>query len=147
VARPIRPARPRLPHRRRPPAPRHVLGRLASIGWRGLRAVRRGEPAQLLAAQFLFFFQGGDDTVDQCPAGLQAASDAAVGSADDPVDFFVPSGRPGNGPTDQDMQVIKYLISQGADCNLPVSFFQSATYLAGDYAYQQMFPLLHSCAK
>jgi hypothetical protein len=61
--------------------------------------------------------------------------------------FWITQRATWNGPNDQDMQVIKYLISQGADCKVPLSFFQSTSYLAGDYAYQHIVPLLQSCAK
>jgi hypothetical protein len=52
------------------------------------------------------------------------------------------------GPTDQDIQVIKYLISQGADCKVPLSFlkFNNDT-LSGTSPYEELLPMMQSCAK
>jgi len=51
------------------------------------------------------------------------------------------------GPTDQDTRVIKYLISQGAGCEVPLSFlkFNSKT-LADTSPYEQLLPVMQSCA-
>ena len=53
------------------------------------------------------------------------------------------------GPTDQDIQVIKYLISQGADCKVPLSFlkYNGPIALAGTSPYEELLPMMQSCAK
>ncbi len=53
------------------------------------------------------------------------------------------------GPTDQDIQVIRYLISQGADCKVPLSFlkYNGPTTLAGTSPYEELLPIMQSCAK
>jgi len=53
------------------------------------------------------------------------------------------------GPTNQDMQVIKYLISQGADCKVPLSFlkYNGPIALAGTSPYEELLPIMQSCAK
>jgi hypothetical protein len=53
------------------------------------------------------------------------------------------------GPTDQDIQVIKYLISQGADCKIPLSFlkYNGPIALAGTSPYKKLLPMMQSCAK
>ncbi len=53
------------------------------------------------------------------------------------------------GPTDQDIQVIKYLISQGADCKVPLSFlkYNGPITLAGTSPYEELLPMMQSCAK
>jgi hypothetical protein len=43
--------------------------------------------------------------------------------------------------------VIKYLISQGADCKVPLAFLDSVSYLSDSNVYKQMHPVLQSCAK
>jgi hypothetical protein len=42
---------------------------------------------------------------------------------------------------------INYLISQGADCKVTLSFFKSNSWMAGDGTYHQLVPMLQSCAK
>jgi hypothetical protein len=61
--------------------------------------------------------------------------------------FWIVERATWNGANDQDIQVIKYLISEGADCKVPLSFLTSVSYLAGDGPYQQLFPMMQSCAK
>ena len=52
------------------------------------------------------------------------------------------------GPTDQDIQVIKYLISQGADCKVALSFLKfNRDALAGTSPYKELLPMMQSCAK
>lgn len=52
------------------------------------------------------------------------------------------------GPTDQDIRVIKYLISQGADCKVPLSFLESnSKTLGGTSPYKELLPVMQSCAK
>ena len=53
------------------------------------------------------------------------------------------------GPTDQDIQVIKYLVSQGADCKIPLSFleYNGPIALAGTSPYKELLPMMQSCAK
>jgi hypothetical protein len=53
------------------------------------------------------------------------------------------------GPTNQDIQVIKYLISQGADCKVPLSFlkYNGPIALAGTSPYEELLPMMQSCAK
>lgn len=52
------------------------------------------------------------------------------------------------GPTDQDNTVIKYLIGQGADCTVPLSFLQfNGNILAGTSPYQELLPMMQGCAK
>jgi hypothetical protein len=52
------------------------------------------------------------------------------------------------GPTEQDIQVIKYLISQGADCKVVLSFLKfNRDALAGTSPYEELLPMMRSCAK
>ncbi len=64
--------------------------------------------------------------------------------------FWIVQRALGNSPTDQDIQVIKYLISLGADCKVPLSFikFNSNT-LAGtsSHTYKELLSMMRSCAK
>lgn len=51
------------------------------------------------------------------------------------------------GPTAQDLRVIEYLIGQGADCKVPLSFLEFASYaLAGTSPYKEMLSMMQSCA-
>jgi hypothetical protein len=51
------------------------------------------------------------------------------------------------GPTAQDIRVIKYLISQGADCKVPLSFFEfNSNALVGASPYKELLPMMQSCA-
>jgi hypothetical protein len=64
--------------------------------------------------------------------------------------FWIVQRALGSSPTDQDIQAIKYLVSQGADWEVSLSFmkFNSNT-LAGlsTYAYEELLPMMQSCAK
>ncbi len=56
------------------------------------------------------------------------------------------------GPTDQDIQLIKYLISQGADCKVPLSFLnyngkEKTNKVEGTNPYDELVPMMQSCAK
>jgi hypothetical protein len=56
------------------------------------------------------------------------------------------------GPGDQDIQVIKYLISQGADCKVPLSFLnyngrEHTNKAEGTNPYDELIPMMQSCAK
>lgn len=52
------------------------------------------------------------------------------------------------GPTNQDIRVIKYLISQGADCKVALSFLKfNRGALAGTSPYTKLLPMMQSCAK
>jgi hypothetical protein len=60
--------------------------------------------------------------------------------------FWIVQRALGTGPTDQDIQVIKYLISQGADCKVPLSFMNyNSNTLAGTTG--ELLPMMQSCAK
>ncbi len=62
--------------------------------------------------------------------------------------FWIVQRALGWGPTDQDIQVINYLISQGADCKVPLSFFNfNKNTLSGTWPYQKLLPIMQSCAK
>jgi hypothetical protein len=52
------------------------------------------------------------------------------------------------GPTAEDIQVIQYLVSQGADCKVPLSFlnYDQGNYTAGTGPYKELFPIIQSCA-
>jgi hypothetical protein len=62
--------------------------------------------------------------------------------------FWIVQRALASGPTGQDIQVIKYLISQGANCKVPLSFmkFNTST-LAGTLPYQKLLPMMQTCAK
>jgi hypothetical protein len=56
---------------------------------------------------------------------------------------------PGSVPTDQDIQVINHLVSQGADCKVPLSFLMFNSKLGAGLAptaYKQLLPMMQSCA-
>lgn len=61
--------------------------------------------------------------------------------------FWIVQRATWSGPSDQDIRVIKYLISQGADCKVPLSFlkFNSST-LAGTSPYKALLSMMQSCA-
>ena len=62
--------------------------------------------------------------------------------------FWIVQRASGWGPTDQDIQVINYLISQGADCKVPLAFFNfNSNTLGGTRPYQKLLPMMQSCAK
>jgi len=51
------------------------------------------------------------------------------------------------GPTAQDIRVIEYLISQGADCKVPLSFLEfNSDALAGTSPYKKLLSMMQSCA-
>jgi hypothetical protein len=62
--------------------------------------------------------------------------------------FWIVQRALGWGPTDQDIQVIHYLVSQGADCKIPLSFLDYNTpTLAGTSPYKELLPMMQSCAE
>jgi hypothetical protein len=61
--------------------------------------------------------------------------------------FWIIERASWNGISDQDSQVVNYLISQGADCKVPLAFLDTVTYLSGDDVYVKMHPVLQSCGK
>ena len=67
--------------------------------------------------------------------------------------FWIVQRSLGTTVTDQDIQVIKYLISQGADCKVPLSFMKfNSKLLSGQsglssYAWNKLFPIIQSCVK
>ena len=61
--------------------------------------------------------------------------------------WIVERSTAGWGATDQDVQVVNYLISQGADCKVPLAFLKFSTWLSDYTAYKTLFPILQSCAK
>jgi hypothetical protein len=64
--------------------------------------------------------------------------------------FWIVQRTLGNGLTDQGIQVIRYLISQGADCKVPLSFMKfNSKALVGlsQSAYEELLPMMQSCAK
>ncbi|MDH6108357.1 hypothetical protein P3T36_003998 [Kitasatospora sp. MAP12-15] len=62
--------------------------------------------------------------------------------------FWIVQRALGTSATDQDLQVIKYLISQGADCKIPLSFieYNGPIALAGTSPYNELLPMMQSCA-
>lgn len=63
--------------------------------------------------------------------------------------FWIVQRALGWGPTDQDIQVIHYLVSQGADCKVPLSFleYNGPIALAGTSPYEKLLPMMQSCTK
>lgn len=61
--------------------------------------------------------------------------------------FWIIERASWNGISDQDSQVVNYLISQGADCKVPLAFLDTVSYLSGDDVYVKMHPVLQSCGK
>lgn len=64
--------------------------------------------------------------------------------------FWIVQRALGTTATDQDIQVIRYLISQGADCKVTLSFMEfNSTTLSGlsKSAYEELLPMMQSCAK
>jgi TIR domain len=51
------------------------------------------------------------------------------------------------GLTDQDNQVVNYLIGEGADCKVPLAYLKFSTWLSDYTAYKTLFPMLQTCAK
>jgi len=60
--------------------------------------------------------------------------------------WIVERATGGWGATDQDVQVVNYLVSQGADCKVPLAFLKFSTWLSDYTAYKTLFPILQSCA-
>ena len=63
--------------------------------------------------------------------------------------FWIVQRALGWGPTAEDIQVIHYLVGQGADCNVPLSFLKyaiSTGQLSADEAHG-LLPIMESCAK
>jgi hypothetical protein len=62
--------------------------------------------------------------------------------------FWIVQRATWSGPTAQDLQIINYLISQGADCNVPLSFLKfNRKALADTSPYEELLPMMQSCAK
>lgn len=66
--------------------------------------------------------------------------------------FWIVQRAAGWGPTDQDIQVINYLVSQGADCKVPLSFLNynaspNSNTLGGTSPYEKLLPMMQSCVK
>jgi hypothetical protein len=64
--------------------------------------------------------------------------------------FWIVQRALGTVPTDQDIQVINYLVSQGADCKVPLSFLTFNSKLGAGLApnaYNQLLPMMQSCAQ
>jgi hypothetical protein len=61
--------------------------------------------------------------------------------------FWIVERATWNGVSDQDTQVINYLMSQGADCKVPLSFLQSADYLSNTSPGKELIPILQKCGK
>ena len=62
--------------------------------------------------------------------------------------FWIVQRTLGWGPTTEDIQVIHYLVSQGADCNVPLSFLKyaiSTGQISADEVQEQL-PIMQSCA-
>jgi hypothetical protein len=63
--------------------------------------------------------------------------------------FWIVQRAQGWGSTPEDIQVIHYLISQGADCKVTLSFlkYNGPISLAGTGPYRELLPIMQSCAK
>lgn len=63
--------------------------------------------------------------------------------------FWIVQRALGWGPTADDIQVIHYLVSQGADCKVTWSFlnYDDANYSSGTGPYKVLYPIIQSCAK
>lgn len=63
--------------------------------------------------------------------------------------FWIVQRALGWGPTAEDIQVIHYLVSQGADCEVPLSFlnYDGGGGSAGTGPYKELLPIMQSCAK
>ncbi len=60
--------------------------------------------------------------------------------------WIVERSTAGWGATDQDVQVVNYLVGQGADCKVPLAFLKFSTWLSDYTAYKTLFPILQNCA-
>ena len=63
--------------------------------------------------------------------------------------FWIVQRALGWGPTAEDIQVIHYLVTQGADCKVPLSFlkYNGPIALAGTGPYEELLPIMRSCAR
>jgi hypothetical protein len=62
--------------------------------------------------------------------------------------FWIVQRVSGTLATEQDLRVIKYLISQGADCDVPLSYLKyDRTTLDDDSPYKELLALMENCAK
>jgi hypothetical protein len=63
--------------------------------------------------------------------------------------FWIVQRALGWGPTPEDIQVIHYLVSQGADCKVPLSFlnYDGGGGSAGTGPYEELLPMMQRCAK
>jgi hypothetical protein len=63
-----------------------------------------------------------------------------------PLLFWIVSRASWIGVSDQDREVIEYLIDNGADCSIPYSFLESSRdLLSGTSAYDELFPMIEEC--
>jgi hypothetical protein len=62
--------------------------------------------------------------------------------------FWIVQRATWSGPTRQDIRVVKYLISQGTDCKVVLSFLKyNSKTLMDTSPYEELFPMMRSCAK
>ncbi len=64
--------------------------------------------------------------------------------------FWIIQKSLGWGPSDQDIQAINYLISQGADCKVPLSYLNysiGTTITKGEAGVNELLSMMQSCAK
>jgi hypothetical protein len=62
--------------------------------------------------------------------------------------FWIVQRASWTGATEQDIRVIKYLISQGADCSVPLSFLKyNRSTLDDSSPYTELLAMMQSCAK
>ncbi len=65
-----------------------------------------------------------------------------------PFLFWIVQRATWAGPTADDTQVIEYLISQGADCEVPLSFLEfNRNTLGGTSPYRDLLSMMQSCAE
>jgi hypothetical protein len=51
------------------------------------------------------------------------------------------------GPTSEDNEVLRYLISQGADCSVSLAFLEyNRTSLEGTTNFADVYPIIKACA-
>jgi hypothetical protein len=63
--------------------------------------------------------------------------------------FWIVQKSLGWGPTNQDIETIRYLISKGADCTVPLSFLKDSLKIGTLTADEAggLIPMLQSCAR
>jgi hypothetical protein len=63
--------------------------------------------------------------------------------------FWIVQKSLGWGPTNQDIETIRYLISKGADCTVPLSFLKYSLKIGTLTADEAggLIPMLQSCAR